>query len=386
MPSQQLVNGIQEIKLNNSEKKRRSQWEVIQIHLFKLSEESLSVSQKQLSGGFAILTFQGIIITFLAAKAVINGQITLGMMLSIQFIMGQISAPLTSLIQFIQTWQDARISFDRLESIQSEKEEENPLLPSTIYEIPLYDRISFKNLNFSYGRAEAPFILEDLTFEIPRGKVTAIVGSSGSGKTTLLKILLKFYENYSGGLWLGNYLIKDLENAMWRKHCGVVMQEGFIFDDSIENNISESSNEIKIDPVKMTQAIKMSCLEDMIKALPLGLKTKIGTSGLTLSGGQKQRVLIARAIYKDPPIIFLDEATSSLDAGTEKLIGDNLQAFYKGRTVVIVAHRLSTVKSSDNIIVLEKGKLVEQGTHKELISYKGAYFELIKNQLELESE
>ncbi|WP_422079379.1 peptidase domain-containing ABC transporter [Ulvibacterium sp.] len=378
----QLISGMQEIKLNGSERRRRWEWEGIQIKLFKVSIKSLSLSQTQNAGGQFFNELKNILITFIAAKSVINGDLTLGMMLSVQYIIGQLNFPITNFITFIQTGQDAKISLERLAEIHS-KDDEEKTNEDYIRELPKCKTIKIKNLSFKYGGKTSPWVLKNVDLEIPEGKVTAIVGASGSGKTTLIKLLLKFYDPIKGNISIDDMKLKNIGTTFWRKNCGTVMQEGFIFNDTVSRNITESRSMGTIDKNKLTHAAHVSNLEDFIKELPLGYRTKIGSSGTSISGGQKQRILIARAVYKNPNYIFFDEATSALDANNEKIIMERLQDFYQGKTVVIVAHRLSTVKSADQIIVLDKGKVIEEGNHIELTKKRGVYYTLVKNQLEL---
>ncbi len=303
------------------------------------------------------------------------------MMLSVQYIIGQLNLPINNFIHFIQTGQDAKISLERLAEIhEKENEEGNTEL---LKELPANRSIKIKNLNFRYGGKRSPKVLKNINLEIPEGKVTAIVGASGSGKTTLLKLLLKFYEPNKGNIQVGNSDLRNLSTAFWRKNCGCVMQDGFLFGDTIARNITESDSEGKVDIQRLSDAAEMANITEFIEGLPNNYRTKIGNAGINISGGQKQRILIARAIYKNPTFIFFDEATSALDANNEKVIMQKLQEFYKGRTVVVVAHRLSTVKKADQIIVLEGGRIVEQGKHEELTRNKGIYYSLVKNQLEL---
>jgi ATP-binding cassette, subfamily B, bacterial len=379
----QLINGIQEIKLNNSEKRRRWEWESIQAKLFKISVRSLSLAQYQSTGATFLNEFKNIIITFIAAHAVINGEITLGMMLAIQYIIGQMNGPLNSFIAFMQRTQDAKISLERLGEIQTVKDENDEDENSTRILLANQNIHICNNLHFRYGGSSSPLILKDLDLEIPAGKITAIVGASGSGKTTLLKLLLKFYKPTSGNIKIGPQDLNFIQTNVWRESCGVVMQDGFIFSDSIARNITESSSEGQIDKERLQYAVKVANLEELIETFPAGYNTKIGGSGLQLSGGQKQRVLIARAVYKNPEFLFFDEATSALDANNEKVIMENLYEFFKGKTVIVIAHRLSTVKNADKIVVLHKGKIIEEGCHEDLAMKKGAYFTLVKNQLEL---
>jgi len=377
----QIITAMQEIKLNNSESKRRKEWESVQIKLSKLSARTLSLSQWQNIGGTFIMTIANIIITFFAARDVIEGKITFGMMLSIQYILGQLVVPLNQFIIFTHSIQEARISLNRLQEVQNIQNEESPD-SHQLKALPEYHSISIKNLSFRYGGENSLDVLKNVSFEIPKGRVTAIVGSSGSGKSTLIRLLLKFYAPYEGSIKLGELPLDDLSSLVWRRQCGVVMQDGFIFEDTIENNIAESSFD-EIDTERLKYAVVIANLEEVIKELPMKGKTKIGSSGIGLSGGQAQRILIARAVYKNPSFLFFDEATSSLDATNEKSIMSKLENFYEGKTVVVVAHRLSTVKSADNIIVLDKGKVVEQGLHEQLCINQSFYYKLIKDQLQL---
>lgn len=378
----QIIQGMQEIKLNNSEKQKRWEWERVQAKLYKISIKSLALSQWQQGGATFINQLANIMITFLSAKLVIDGEVTLGMMMAIQYIIGQANAPIIQLIGFIQMGQDAKLSLERLAEIHN-KEDEEDAEKTSLKELPLDKTIYFDNVSFQYGGPDSEKVLQNLDLKIPEGKITAIVGSSGSGKTTLLKLLMKFYEPISGELKMGNTSLKNISNRTWRDKLGTVMQEGFIFSDTIAYNIAVGVEQI--DKERLLQAVRIANLEDFISRLPLGFNTKIGQEGIGVSQGQKQRILIARAVYKNPEIMLFDEATNSLDANNEMIIMKNLDEFYKGKTVIIVAHRLSTVKNADNIIVLENGKLIEKGTHTELTNKKGAYYTLVKNQLELGS-
>ncbi len=378
----QLISGMQEIKLNGSERRRRWEWEAIQVRLFKISIKGLALSQTQNTGGQFLNELKNILITFIAAKSVIDGSLTLGEMLSIQYIIGQLNLPINNFISFIQTGQDAKISLERLAEIHL-KDDEEDRSEDFIKELPQDKSIKLKDFSFRYGGLSSPWVLENIDVEIPEGKVTAIVGASGSGKTTLIKLLLKFYEPTEGTITIGNTKLNNISTNTWRKACGSVMQDGFLFGDTISRNITESDSEGIIDKERLVHAVKVANLEEFVDELPSGYNTKIGSSGVNISGGQKQRVFIARSVYKDPKYIFFDEATSALDANNEKVIMENLQEFYKGKTVVVVAHRLSTVKNADQIIVLDKGKIIELGNHKELTDKRGAYYTLVKNQLEL---
>jgi ATP-binding cassette, subfamily B, bacterial len=377
----QLITGMQEIKLNNSERRRRWEWEAIQIRLFKISTRSLAVAQYQTLGGAFIDQVKNILITFYSAKLVIDGEITLGMMLAVQYIIGQLNMPINNFLTFIQNAQDAKISLERLGEIHHKENEDEA--GDHLMVLPEDKTIRIQNLSFRYGGHSSPLVLQNIDLTIPAGKITAIVGASGSGKTTLVKLLLKFYAPSDGRILVGNTDLKNINAAVWRNMCGAVMQDGFIFSDSVARNITESNGAGIIDKPRLMQATRMANLEEFIESLPTGYNTRIGSNGISLSGGQRQRILIARAVYKTPQLLFFDEATSALDANNERKIMDNMKCFYEGRTVVVVAHRLSTVKHADQIIVLEKGQLIEQGTHEALTKARGAYFTLVKNQLEL---
>jgi len=376
----QLIQGMQEIKLNGCEQQKRWEWERIQAKLFRVSVKGLALSQYQQSGAVLINEVKNIFITVIAAKSVVDGDLTLGMMLAVQYIIGQLNSPIDQLISFFNLTQDAKISLDRLGEIHLRKDEEDPD-DSKISEIPDDKNLEVSNLSFHYEGPDSDLVLNNISLTIPVGKQTAIVGTSGSGKTTLVKLLLGFYPPVSGEIRVGESSINAYSIRSWREQCGVVMQEGFIFSDTIANNIAPGVD--MIDKTRLLHAAKVANIDDFIDSLPLSYNTKIGGDGHGLSQGQKQRILIARSVYKNPKFIFFDEATNALDANNEKVILENLQEFFKGRTVVVVAHRLSTVKNSDQIIVLEKGKIVEVGTHAGLSKQKGAYYTLVKNQLEL---
>jgi len=376
----QLITGIQEIKLNNCEKQKRWEWERIQARLFKVNVKGLMLNQSQQSGSVFINHVKNILISFIAAKSVIEGQMTLGMMMAIHYIIGQLNSPLNEFITFMRAGQDARISLGRLGEIHEREEEERPEEQKN-YELPENTVITVSGLSFHYEGPKSPRVLNNINMEIPPDKVTAIVGASGSGKTTLIKMILGFYPPYEGKIEIGGISLQQFSMEMWRSKCGVVMQDGYIFSDTITNNIAVADDYPDRD--KLRRAVKIANINDYIESLPLRFNTKIGQEGTGLSQGQKQRILIARAVYKDSPFLFFDEATNSLDAKNEKVIIENLAGFYRGKTVVTVAHRLSTVKNADNIVVLDKGEIVEQGTHNELAAKKGVYYELVKNQLEL---
>lgn len=375
----QLVGGIQEIKLHNAEKEKRWVWERIQAKLFRLSLKSLQLDQMQRFGASFINESKNIVITFYAAKAVIDGTMTLGGMLAIQYIIGQLNAPIEQLIDFFRSAQDAKISLQRMNEIHIRDNEEEP--GENINILPEGGDLVLDKVTFQYGGPHSPVILKDLDMIFPKGKTTAIVGTSGSGKTTLLKLLLNFYQPTKGTVRLGEVNLANLQNKLWRSKCGVVMQEGFIFSDSIAKNIA--LGDTRVDKKRLLEAVKVANIQTFIEALPLSYNTKIGEDGVGLSQGQKQRLLIARAVYKNPEYIFFDEATNALDAYNELIIMENLENFFRDRTVIVVAHRLSTVKGADNIVVLESGEIVEQGSHEELTAMRGAYFYLVRNQLEL---
>lgn len=378
----EIINGVTEMKLNQFEDFKRKEWEEIQRKLFKINIRILKLNQFQLSGFEFLNQFKNILVTFLAASFVIKGQMTLGQLLSVSYIVGQMNSPINQLVSFFRSFQDARLSLERLNEVQNHpKEEGDDNLLKINNNNPVRSGIRGINLSFQYEGPKSPYVLKDIDFVIPEGQITAIVGASGSGKTTLLKLLLKFYEPTKGGLSFNSENVRDISAKSLRENSGVVMQDGFIFSDTIERNIA--TGEENIDKEKMKKAVEIANIENFIEGLPLGYNTKIGASGNGISGGQKQRILIARAIYKNPQYIFFDEATSALDAENEKIIHDNLQEFFKGKTVIIIAHRLSTVKNADNIIVLKNGEIVEQGNHSKLVYNKAAYFNLVKNQLEL---
>ena len=376
----QLIGGMQEIKLNNCEKQKRWEWEAIQARLFKVGVKSLTLGQVQEIGSTFIDQTKNILMSFIAAKSVIDGGMTLGMMMALQYIMGQINAPISQFISFVQSAQDASISLDRLGEIHEMKDEE-PAEEERIKDIPSDADIVFRDVVFQYDGPHSPRVLDEVSLTIPSGKVTAIVGASGSGKTTMLKMMLGFYPPVSGEVLLGNVSLKNYSESRWRARCGTVMQEGYIFSDTIAANIAVSEEYPDMERVRWAAGV--SNIKYWIEGLPLGYGTKIGADGHGLSSGQKQRILIARAAYKDSRYLFFDEATNSLDANNERTIMENLERLFSEKTVVVVAHRLSTVKNADNIIVLDKGRIAEQGTHSQLTALRGKYYELVKNQLEL---
>jgi ATP-binding cassette subfamily B protein len=376
----QLVSGMQEIKLNNCEQQKRWEWEHLQARLFKFKVKGLALSQYQQGGSTFINESTNLAITFLSAKAVIDGDLTLGGMIAVQYIIGQLNSPIQQFLGFIQGFQDAKISLERLNEIHQMDDEES-LDKDWNHTLPADKSLSLNNLTFRYPGAGNEPVLEHIDLYIPQGKTTAIVGMSGSGKTTILKLLLRFYEPEKGEIRIGEQALSGMSFKTWRGQCGVVMQEGFIFSDTIARNIAVGDD--YPDKIKLQHAIKVANIQEFVDSLPLGLNTKIGAEGNGISQGQKQRMLIARAVYKNPEYIFFDEATNALDSNNERIIMDNLAEFFTGRTVVIVAHRLSTVSNADNIIVLDKGRIIEQGTHNILTELKGDYYRLVKNQLEL---
>ncbi len=375
----ELIEGAQEIKLQGSQQKRRWKWAGIQARLFRTSIRSLSITQYQDAGANFINQLKNILISFIAAKAVIDGQMTLGMMLAVQYIVGQLNAPLLQLVNFIRTAQDAKIGMERLNEIHLQEEEEPEDIQKVI-NLPENLDINIKDVYFKYNELNN-WVLENINLHIPQGKTTAIVGKSGSGKTTLVKLLLGFYQPTTGHIRVGGISLQNIKNELWRSQCGAVMQDGYIFSDTIANNIAESSDQI--DAIHLMNAIFAANIQDFIEDLPLGYNTIIGAKGNSISQGQKQRLLIARTVYKNPTFIFFDEATNALDAENEKIIMENMNSFFQGRTVIVVAHRLSTVKHADQIVVIDKGSITEVGTHKSLLAKKGDYYQLVKNQLEL---
>ena len=376
----QMITGMQEIKLNNCERQKRWQWERIQVKLFNINIKGMALGQIQQVGSVFFNQITNIIISFIAAKTVIEGQMTLGMMMSLTYIIGQLNAPVSAFIGFARQLQDAKISLERLNEIHRQHDEELQI-ESKVSTLPSQKAIVINHLSFSYDGADRDYVLEDVCLTIPERKITAIVGPSGSGKTTLLKLILGFYEPNYGNIRMGETSIQEINPHLWRAKCGAVMQDGFIFSDTIANNIAINTDHIDIN--KLRHAATVANIQEFIDSLPLGYNTKIGMEGNGISQGQRQRLLIARAVYKNPDFLFFDEATNALDTNNEKEIMNNLYEFYKGKTVVIVAHRLSTVKNADKIIVLDKGKVMEEGTHTDLTKNKGLYYQLVKNQLDL---
>lgn len=376
----QLIQGMQDIKLNNCEKQKRWEWERIQVRLFNVSVKGLTIGQIQQSGSAFFTQATNIIISFIAARAVVEGNMTLGMMMSLTYIIGQVSAPIGDFIGFAHALQDARISMERLNDIHAQEDEEYDI-GNKLSLLPDNGTITVRDLTYSYSGAERDYAIKNLSLDIPEGKVTAIVGESGSGKTTLIKLLQGFYKPNSGTIKVGGISLDCINPHLWRKSTGSVMQESYIFSDTIAKNIALSTDEV--DVKRLYDSALLANADEFISALPLGYNTRIGMEGSGVSQGQRQRLLIARAIYKNPKYLFFDEATNSLDATNERIIMENLQKIFLNRTVVIAAHRLSTVMNADNIVVMKKGEIVEQGTHSELVALRGHYYTLVKNQLEL---
>ena len=377
----EMINGVTEMKMNQFEDYKVNEWQEIQHKLFKTNIRILRLNQVQLSGFEFLNQLKNILVTFLAASFVIKGSMTLGALLSVSYIIGQMNSPINQLMNFFRSLQDAKLSLSRLNEVQNHPEEDSSDTNDN-REFNLVDAgFDLKNLDFQYEGPHSRFVLKGINLSIPHGKITAIVGSSGSGKTTLMKLLLKFYEPINGCIFLGDTHLSEISHLWLRQKSGVVMQDGFIFGDTIERNIA--CGDEHIDHEKLDKALWIANLEEFTNSLPLGLHTKIGASGNGISGGQKQRILIARAVYKNPEFLFFDEATSALDAENEKIIHNRLQSFFRGKTVLIIAHRLSTVKNADQIIVLKNGQIVETGVHQELVSHKASYYHLVKNQLEL---
>lgn len=376
----QLLEGMQEIKLANAETEKRWEWEGIQSRLYDVMVEGLALNQYQEAGALFINELKNILISFLTVYSVIEGDLTLGAMMAVQYIIGNLNGPIEQLIQFLQSFQDAKISLERLNEVHATEDEE-PEYKHFVNYFPTDKSIKFENISFSYTKANPIFVLKKINLTIPEGKTTAIVGASGSGKTTLLKLLLKFYDPTDGQIYIGSSSLDRLSHRLVRKSSGVVMQDGYIFSSSILKNITVGFD--RVDYQRLDEALEIANIKTFTDGLALGIHTKIGADGVGLSQGQKQRLLIARAVYKDPTYLFLDEATNALDANNERAIQEKLTAFFENRTVLMVAHRLSTVKNAHQIIVLQNGEISEIGTHDELTAKRGEYYELIKNQLEL---
>lgn len=378
----QMIQGMQDIKLNNCEKQQRWEWERIQVKLFKISVRGLTIGQIQQTGSAFFTQSTNILTTYIAARAVVNGEMTLGMMMSLTYILGQVAAPIRDFIGFAQKWQDAKISLERLNEIHAQEDEEHDI-DMKMCRLPKNRSIAIKDLSFSYSGAERDYAVKDINLDIPEQKVTALVGESGCGKSTLIKLLQGFYTPNSGSIRIGGMPLSGINPHLWRSRTGSVMQESFIFSDTIARNIALDTDEIDVE--RMYDAALLANADEFISAMPMGYNTKIGMEGNGVSQGQRQRILIARAIYKNPEYLFFDEATNALDATNERLIMNNLYDFYKGKTVVVAAHRLSTVMNADQIVVMKKGRIVEVGTHRELVDRRGEYYALVKNQLELDN-
>lgn len=378
----ELVDGMHEIKLNNAEDYKRWQFEDLQAKQFRIHSKELSIDQAQMGGSALVNEVMNILITFFCAKAVMNGNLTFGEMIAIQFIIGQLNGPIQQSLNFIHDLQDAKLAIGRLTDVFLEKDEDENDMDFE-EQLPENKTIKIDNLNFSFKHDPSKFILKKINLEIKEGQVTAIVGTSGSGKTTLLKLLLRYYPTNTHEISIGEEPLNSINIRTWRKKCGAVMQDGYIFSDTIKKNIVVEVDEI--DREKLKNAIKIANLQNYLDILPLGMETLIGAEGNAISQGQRQRILIARAVYKNPEILFFDEATNALDSENERIIVDNLQKYFKGKTVIIVAHRLSTVKNADQIAVLENGIIIEQGNHSELLAKGKSYYELVRNQLKLDS-
>lgn len=372
----EMIYGIQDLKLNGLENYKIKRWKEIQVDSFKINLQGLKLDQLQLSGFEFINQFKNLIITFIAAILVIDSKLTIGGLLTISFIIGQMNSPMSQLVAFFRSFQDARLSMRRLSEVHAMKDEgiNCESSPESVSE-----DIELQNVSFQYEGPSSPYVLHNISCKIPKGKVTAIVGASGSGKSTLLKLLMQFYEPTSGNIMVGGKALVDIVPKEWRHNCGVVMQDGFLFSETIARNIATGEDDI--DYNKLSDAIQTANLTQFVDSQAKGYETMVGAQGNGISGGQRQRLLIARAVYKDPPYLFLDEATSSLDTENEFIIHDHLNKFFVGRTVVIIAHRLSTVRNADNIIVLKDGEIAESGTHQELLEREGEYYKLIKTQL-----
>lgn len=375
----ELINGMQEIKLHNAEKQKRWAWERVQAQLFRTGMHTLRIDQAQRTGAGIINEGKNLLITFVVATAVINGQMTLGMLVAIHYILGQLNVPLNHFTEFMRSYQESRMSLERMNEIHSKEDDER--LDEKITILPELGDLIAENVTFQYEGPHSPPVLRNVNIRIPKGKITAIVGSSGSGKTSLLKLLLGFYQPTEGVVRVGDANLNSIYNRLWRQQCGVVLQDGYIFSDTIAKNIA--LGEEVIDTNRLLRAVKAANIQSFIESLPMGYNTPIGPSGTGLSQGQKQRLLIARTVYKNPSYVFLDEATTALDAYNEMLVMESLLEYFRGKTLILVAHRLSTVMHADHIIVLEAGEVVEKGTHHELMYNHGAYYQMVRNQIEL---
>ncbi|KFF25120.1 peptidase domain-containing ABC transporter [Chryseobacterium vrystaatense] len=379
----EILNGITEVKLNGLEDVKLNQWKNYQNLALKLNVDLAKIGQQQYISFSALNQIKNLSITLVSSILVIDGLLSLGELLTISFIVGQLNSPIDQLISFFRDVQDSKLSMERISEIEDQKDEDNEK-DANLKEVENENSIIFRNVSFSYNSTDR--VLDNINIEIPENKITAIVGASGSGKTTLIKLILKFYERYSGDIFIKGVNIKNVTSASIRKSIGTVMQDGYLFSDTIEGNIAGETimdNEEEYQALKQ-MAYQLSNAEEFISRLPLRDQTKVGSYGINLSGGQEQRLIIARALFKNPDFLILDEATSALDTKNEKTIHNNLKLFFKNKTVLIIAHRLSTVRNADNIIVMDHGKVIEQGEHRELLDKKNKYYELVKNQLELD--
>lgn len=375
----ELIEGMQEIKLHNAEKQKRWAWERVQARLFRTGLSTLNIDQAQRTGSSLINESKNLFITLIVATAVLDGNMTLGMLVAIHYVVGQLNSPISRFVEFMRSYQETRISLERMNEIHTKADEEKPDEKITI--LPELGDLTMENVSFRYQGPHSPKVLRNVNVRIPRGKVTAIIGSSGSGKTTLLKLLLGFYQPTDGTVRVGDVNLNTIASKLWRSRCGIVLQDGYIYSDTIAKNIA--LGEEIIDKRRLLQAVKMASIQTFVEGLPMGYNTPIGQNGIGLSQGQKQRILIARLAYKNPAYIFLDEATTALDAYNEMLVMENLLEFFQGKTLIIVAHRLSTIMNADHVIVVEEGEVVEQGVHNELMYNQGAYYQMVRNQTEL---